>query len=157
MTGPVWIVSYVLLWVAVVVLSLAVVVLLRQIGVLHARVRPTGVHPANEGVAPATPAPFVPGVDYRGSPLTLLAFTAPGCTLCASLLPSLRALDRAEEDVHLHVVAHAADTAATFAAFNVRSTPYLVAVDGEGVVRGGGIANSLEQAELLVAGARRHA
>jgi thiol-disulfide isomerase/thioredoxin len=153
MSGGVWIASYVLLWVAVVVLGLAVVVLLRQIGVLHARLLPTGVHPANEGPAPDTPAPFVAGVDWTGADLTLLAFTSPTCTLCAALTPSLSALDRAYPDVAVRVVSHA-DDAATFRAFNVRSTPYVVAVDATGTVRGGGVANTLEQVEALVEATR---
>ena len=45
-------------------------------------------------------------------------------------------------------------TSPTFDAFNVRSTPYLVAVDRAGVVRGRGVANSLEQVEELVVEAR---
>ena len=42
MTGDVWIVSYVLLWLAVLGLSVMVVALLRQVGVLHTRLRPFG-------------------------------------------------------------------------------------------------------------------
>jgi len=43
MDGTIWIVSYVLLWIAVVVLGFTVIALLRQIGVLHTRVAPLPV------------------------------------------------------------------------------------------------------------------
>jgi len=48
MNGSVWIVSYVLLWLTVVLLSFSVVALLRQVGVLHLRVAPMGVHFAGD-------------------------------------------------------------------------------------------------------------
>ena len=150
MSGGVWITSYVLLWAAVLVLAFAVVVLLRQVGVLHARLRPTGVGFAGEGPTVDTPAPDLDeaGWDAR---VTLVAFTSPTCTICAALLPSLRALVRDHPDVGLRVVDHHDDTRATFRAWNVSSTPYVVAVDRHGIVRGGGVANSLEQVEVLVA------
>lgn len=150
MSGPVWIASYVLLWLAVCVLAFAVVVLLRQIGVLHARIRPMGVHPAGEGLAPGTPAPQA-GVDYTGAALTLVAFTSPTCQVCARLLPSLRTLARDYRDVALQVVSTDTDTSGIFAAFGVRSTPYVVAVGPDGRVRAGGVVNTLEQAEELIA------
>jgi hypothetical protein len=42
-------------------------------------------------------------------------------------------------------------TRPSFDAFNVRSTPYVIAVDRTGTVRGRGVANSLEQVEELLA------
>lgn len=153
MTGGAWIASYALLWVAVLVLALAVVVLLRQIGMLHARMRPVGVHPAGEGLKPGAPAPHVPGADFGAHTLTLVAFTSPSCALCDALLPSLHALERDYDGVALAVASYADDTAGVFRAYQVASTPYLVAVDRDGRVRGGGVANTLEQAEVLVAGA----
>jgi thiol-disulfide isomerase/thioredoxin len=152
MDGTWWVVSYVALWVVVVVLSLAVVVLLRQIGVLHARLHPFGVHFGGEGPPLSAPAPLAERFDYGAAPLTLVVFTAPGCEVCARLRPSFEALRRSYRDaLRVHEVDHGRDTATVFEAFQVRSTPYLVAVDGHGVVRGRGIANSLEQVEELVA------
>ena len=159
MSGGVWIASYVLLWIAVVVLGLAVVVLLRQIGVLHARLRPQGVHFAGEGPARGQPAPplnlpevDLPEADVMRAPaaLTLVTFTSPTCELCAALLPSLRALERREPDLAVTVVEHSPSTLAAFRAYNVASTPYVVVVDADGIVRGGGVANSLEQVEVLL-------
>ncbi|HWB70949.1 MAG TPA: hypothetical protein VG452_01930 [Egibacteraceae bacterium] len=150
MTGAVWVASYLLLWLAVVVLSFAVVVLLRQIGVLHARLRPLGVQVADEGLPAGAPAPASTRLAYGQAPLTLVAFVSQTCALCDALLPSLAAVERQYADVALRVVTHGSDTADLFGAFNVRSTPYLVAVDRAGTVRGGGIANTLEQVELLI-------
>ena len=88
-----------------------------------------------------------------------MAFTSPTCEVCAELRPSLDALRRQYRDIGVHVLDLDDGTRPTFASFNVRSTPYLVAVDADGVVRGRGVANSLEQAEELIveALARREA
>ncbi|QBI19133.1 hypothetical protein ER308_05990 [Egibacter rhizosphaerae] len=150
MSGTAWIASYVLLWIAVLVLGLAVVVLLRHIGVLHARLGPQGVHHGNEGPTVGDPAPAAGWFDYAGAELTLVTFTAPGCPLCAELVPSLERLARVDRTVQLQLVDHGRDEVGVFAAWNVSQTPYVVAVDRDGIVRGGGIANSLEQVETLI-------
>lgn len=151
MRGSVWVASYVLLWVAVVGLSFAVIALLRQVGVLHARLRPLGVHAANEGPQRGELAPRSERLDYGAAVLTLVAFTSERCQVCRSLVPSLPFLQRDYDDeLRLVVLDHGPATAELFSAFNVTSTPYFVAVDRDGVVRGGGVANSLEQVEVLV-------
>lgn len=154
MTGGVWIASYLLLWVAVVVLGIAVVALLRQVGVLHARMAPLGAHFAGEGPPLHEPAPLVEGLDYGAAPTTLVAFTSPSCVVCERLRPSLAALARDYSDVRLVELAHGPEAAPTFGAFGVHSTPYFVVVDAAGVVRARGVANSLEQVEELVAEVR---
>jgi thiol-disulfide isomerase/thioredoxin len=153
-TGSVWVASYVILWVTVVLLCFTVVVLLRQIGILHTRVRPVGVHHGGEGLEAGVPAPPVPATDYAAAELTLVVFTSPTCTLCRELLPSIAALERDYDDVAVSVVSHSPASAPVFTAFNVYSTPYVVAVDADGVVRGGGVANTLEQIEELIGGVR---
>ena len=150
MDGGVWIVSYVVLWLAVLALGFTCLVLLRQIGVLHARLRPIGAHFAGEGPERHAPAPPVPGLNYGGAALTLLAFTSSTCDVCAELVPSLQAIDQQYDEVKVHVISHDADTQPVFAAFNVRSMPYLVTVDRAGVVRVRGVANTLEQAEVMI-------
>jgi hypothetical protein len=153
--GSVWIATYVLLWIAVLVLAVAVVALLRQIGVLHARLHPLGVHFAGEGPELDSVAPPLAGEPpYADAELTLVAFTAPTCEVCAVLRPSLDALRRTYREVRVHVLDLDDRTRPTFNAFNVRSTPYLVAVDRGGAVRGRGVANSLEQVEELLDEAR---
>lgn len=154
MTGSVWLASYLILWATVLLLCFTVVVLLRQIGILHARLRPAGVHHGGEGLELGTPAPPVPGTDYRDAQLTLLVFTSPTCTLCRELLPSIGALGRDYRDLQVSIVSHDPGTAAVFTAFNVYSTPYVIVVDRDARVRGGGVANTLEQIEELVGGVR---
>ena len=89
MQGGVWIVSYVLLWLAVLVLGLTTVALLRQVGVLHTRLRPVGAHFAGEGPERLAPAPASDVFDYGRSGLTLVAFVSPACQVCAALLPPM--------------------------------------------------------------------
>ena len=149
MRGSVWVASYVVLWALVVVLSVAVVALLRQIGVLHARLHPLGANFAGEGPALESPAPQLSEVDYGAAPLTLLAFTSPGCEVCKVLKPSFDALRRGYPEIQLREV-DLEVARGTFDAFNIRSTPYAVAVDSSGVVRGRGVVNSLEQIEELL-------
>ncbi len=147
MRGP-WLVAFLALWLVVVVLAVAVVALLRQIGVLHQRLAPMGTHFASEGPALDTHAPSI-GLDWSISALTVVLFTSPTCVLCRELKPSLDAFRRQYRELRVHTVDLEAEPAA-FDAMAVRSTPYVVAVDGSGVVRGRGVANSLEQIEELV-------
>ncbi|MGI9597386.1 MAG: thioredoxin domain-containing protein [Acidimicrobiales bacterium] len=149
MTG-IWMVSYVLLWLTVLALGFSVIALLRQIGVLHTRVAPMGVHFAGEGPELDQAAPAIRAVDYSASPYTLLAFTSPTCEICATLKPALQRLSRGYQEIDLHIIDHDVD-AATFSDFRVRSTPYLVAIDAEGVVRSRGVANTLDQVEEMLA------
>jgi hypothetical protein len=149
-TGGVWIASYVLLWIAVLGLSVMVVALLRQVGVLHTRLRPLGVHFAGEGPERLAPAPPVPGVDYAANAITVLAFTSPTCQVCHELRPSLHALERQYRDLRLVELELGERWQPVFSAFGVRSTPYVVTVDRRGTVQGRGVANSLEQVEVLV-------
>jgi thiol-disulfide isomerase/thioredoxin len=149
MTGM-WLVSYVLLWVTVLALGFAVVALLRQIGVLHTRVAPMGVHFAGEGPELDRPAPPVGGVDYRDSSFTLLAFTSQTCEICETLKPGLQRLNRSYAEIDLTIIDHDTDPS-TFSDFKVRSTPYLIAVDADGIVRSRGVANTLDQAEEMLA------
>ena len=149
MHGTAWVASYVMLWVAVLVLGFAVVALLRQVGILHARLAPMGTHFAGEGPDLEAPAPAV-GLAYDRAVLTVLAFTSPTCAVCHELRPSLDALRRQYRELQVHIVDLDPATQPVFDAFLVRSTPYVVTVDREGVVRGRGVANTLEQVEELV-------
>jgi methylamine dehydrogenase accessory protein MauD len=154
MRGSAWVASYVALWLTVLVLAFAVVALLRQIGVLHARLHPLGAHFGGEGPELGAVAPLLDGLDYAGAAVSLVAFTSPSCAVCAVLRPSVDAIARAYRDVQVRVVDLDDGTRAVFDAFNVRSTPYFVAVGPDGAVRARGVANSLEQIEELLEEAR---
>lgn len=150
MNGSVWIVSYVLLWAAVVVLGFSVVALLRQVGVLHLRVAPMGVNFAGEGPELDQPAPEIDLTDYHEADFTLLAFTSPTCEICQTLKPDLARLDRAYDEIRLRFVDHERNPD-SFTTFKVRSTPYLVAIDRDGYVRSRGVANTIDQVEEMLA------
>ena len=150
MTGSIWLLSYLLLWASVLVLGFTVVALLRQVGVLHTRIAPMGVHFAGEGPELDGPAPELEGTDYAASPNTLLAFTSPTCEMCARLKPALERIGRSSDEIALRLIDHATEPDA-FARFRVRSTPYLVAIDHAGVVRSRGVANTLDQVEEMLA------
>ncbi len=150
MSGSVWIASYVLLWVAVIVLGLTVIALLRQIGVLHTRIAPMGVHFAGEGPDRDEPAPDAAVYDYTSSELTMVAFTSPTCELCATLAPQLERMSRGYRELTLRTVSSETHQP-TFSAFKVRSTPYLVLVDQENLVRSRGVANTVDQVEEMLA------
>ena len=147
MKGP-WMIAFVALWIVVGVLTVTVVALLRQIGVLHQRIAPMGTHFAGEGPELDVAAPNV-GVDWSQSALTVLLFTSRSCTLCREMKPALDIFRRQYRELRIRTV-DLDDDAGVFDAMSVRSTPYLVTVDGSGVVRGRGVANSLEQIEELV-------
>jgi thioredoxin-like negative regulator of GroEL len=108
-----------------------------------------GVHFGGEGLPVGARAPAVPAADFAAA-LTLVVFTSPTCEICAALLPSLRALERTYDEVAVAVVTHGDDSSEVFRAYNVSQTPYVVAVGHDGRVRGGGVANTLEQVEELV-------
>jgi thiol-disulfide isomerase/thioredoxin len=148
MKNGLWTLSYVVLWITVVVLAVAVAALLRQIGVLHARLAPLGTHFAGEGPELDSVAPAV-GLDWNASPLTIALFTSSTCTICRELKPSIDAMKRQYRDLRFETLDADAQTA-TFSAFAVRSTPYVVTVDRNGIVRGRGVANSIEQIEQLI-------
>jgi hypothetical protein len=139
-----WLVSYVLLWAAVLGLALLVLALYRQVGVLHMRVAPTGAfeHDA-ESIPLGEPAP-------DGMAGSLVVFTSVTCPICAQIVHGLGAL-QSDHDVQ---VVHARDDdplgADLHREFGVPGTPYAVYVDGEGLVRAKGAVNTLEQLEGLV-------
>ena len=92
---------------------------------------------------------FRSDVNWSGARLTLLAFTSITCAVCAELRPSVEAIARGYREINLREVGLEAERT-LFTAYNVRSTPYFVAVDTGGTVRGRGVANSLEQIEELI-------
>ncbi len=96
-------ISYVILWVLVIILSLLVFALARQVGVLHERVAPAGALMPTNGpkVGEMTEAMSVNdlqgdaiaigGADSAGL-ATLILFISPTCPVCKSLVPVARSL-----------------------------------------------------------------
>jgi hypothetical protein len=169
MSGGVWLASYVALWAAVFVLLLVVLALLRQIGVLHTRLDDVAGDvaslssaaaggavglPADEGPPVGEPAPMPGRLGYARAPMTLVAFTAAGCELSATLSPLLRVVDAQYGDaVRVVELGLGPRTTGAFESFNVAATPFVVCVDRDGIVRASGRARSLGQLEDLVAAA----
>jgi hypothetical protein len=143
--------SVVVLWIVVIAMGITIVALLRQIGVLHARIAPLSVHPGGEGPVVGEPAPLADGNGYGDAPLTTVLLTSPSCPVCAQIRPGFRSLRHDYPDVRFVELMYGSDTDATFRAMRVTSTPYVVTVDRDGIVRGAGVANSIEQVEELLA------
>ena len=101
------------------------------------------------GLAPGRPAPPVPGVDLHAGATTLVAFVSPTCAGCDELRASLGHLQRG--DVTVVVVDLADDASSPVAgAYQVRSAPFVVVVDGRGLVRSSGRARSPEDVQDLL-------
>ncbi len=131
---------------AVVALTVLVLALYRQVGVLEARLGPrSALELADEGPPLGGAVPALDELRGRGS--ELVAFSSPGCRLCAQLEPALVALERDGLDVHRVDEGSRADD---FRRFGVPGAPFVVHVI-DGVVVAKGLVNTLEQIEELIA------
>jgi methylamine dehydrogenase accessory protein MauD len=176
-----WTVSYLVLWLLVIVLCVVVVALARQIGTLYLRLGPRGALEMDDEGPPLGEAPQpLEGSDGDGRPVhiggpgdaQLLMFVSPGCHVCDQVLPSLPVV---AHDARLSPIvitdADPEETALVFATkavaapvvagieiaqhYEVPGTPYVVVLDDMGVVRAKGTVNNLEQMEGLVTTARK--
>jgi methylamine dehydrogenase accessory protein MauD len=178
-----WVVSYVVLWLLVVVLCAVVVALARPIGTLHLRLGPRGaLEIDDEGPALGEPAPAAPVTEPDGRRVDaaepgaarLLLFVSPGCRVCEQVLPGLQPvaeaaglsalvisdLDRFETDRAFGGRAQGVRVVSgpeVVRAWEVPGTPYAVVLDEKGAVRAKGTPSNLEQLEGLVDSARRRA
>ena len=170
-------VSNVLLWIVVLALAAVVVALVRQIGVLHERLRPAGALALQVGPRVGDPAPVVEAVDLAGAAHrigtpsgddrdTLLFFLSPTCPVCKALLPVLASLAR--DGLRVLVASDGPrDEHAAFAArerielpyllstplglaYRVGKLPWAVLIDGAGTVRAQGLVNTREHLESLL-------
>ena len=145
-SGPVLVgAALVVLAAAVVVLAVLVLALYRQVGVLESRLGPRrALEIAEEGPPVGAPVPPLPGLEGRGG--ELVAFSSPGCRLCAEIAPALDALER--EGLPVRRVNEDLD-APSFATWGVPGTPFVVyVVDGRAAAKG--LVNTLEQIEELI-------
>ena len=106
MSDALWI-SNLLLWIVVLALAAVVAALVRQIGVLHERLRPVGALALGNGPEVGAAAPRVAATDLAGGTVavgapdpegrdTLLFFVSPTCPVCKELLPAVGALAQQE-------------------------------------------------------------
>lgn len=153
--------------------------LAREVGRLQMRLGPIGARMMAGGPGIGDHAPrFDDVVDRTGQTVqvggptgrdSLLMFVSPGCPICRSLVPGLRALARAERGLDVVLVSDGEDTehddfladapVGSLAyvvsrpvgmAFQVGTTPYGVVLDGTGVVRAKGLVNHMQQVESLL-------
>ena len=170
-----------LLLVAVLVVlnSVAVIGLIRQVGLLHLRLRPLRAVRDEDGPGIGTHLALDPGQwDFEAlDPLTqriVFAFVSPTCSLCAPLLAGLKRLRRQlAQDEILRLVSDSTRSRAaeylagrkidlpfiahedSFKQNRIPGAPYIVITDRAGAVAAAGGVNTLEQVELLIDDARR--
>lgn len=133
------------------IVVVAVVAATSAVGLAHLGRRPWPNDPARrQGLPRGSRAPALAGgLTAPAGETTLVAFVAPSCRGCAELLAALDQMPRSE--VAVRVVALDDDSSATFAAYGVRSAPYLVVVDEDGEVRSSGPATSFADIRRIMA------
>jgi len=176
----IWLISYLSLWIIVIVLFLVVLTLARQVGLLHGRLRPTGALMANAGPEVGEQAPEINATDLHGQEVslgsnrgkkTLLVFVSATCRSCDDLVPAVRSIWKSERAaLDLLLVGLSGDEIANREfiarhklgnipyvlsrslglAYRVTSPPYSVLIDEQGVVRAKGVVNHIEHLESLL-------
>jgi methylamine dehydrogenase accessory protein MauD len=165
----------VLLTTLIILNAIATVALIRQVGLLHLRIRPVPALITEEGPRIGDYMVFdqkpweLNGVAASADRF-LLAFVSPTCRLCTSLMVGLRSLAsrRSNEtetilvtDVHArraeeYLRSHRADhlpfisDEGSSKRNNVPGTPYVAVIDRTGRVLSAGGVNTLEQIEYLL-------
>ncbi len=171
--------SYIALWILVALLTIALAALARQIGLLHRRIAPVGARIMNVGPSIGETISSFSGTDIHGRSVaipspdrrnTALVFVSPTCPACDQLAPALRSVAQHERS-HLRVVLGSFNgddiknreyaiqhslgqleyilSPDLAHAFGILTTPYVVLIDGGGVVRSKGLVNSREHIESL--------
>ena len=169
--------SNIVLWVIVILLLFVIFALTRQIGVLHERVAPVGaLMPMNgpkigEQIEPMK-LPALDGGDISigaGNGRTFIYFLSPGCPVCKSLLPVVKAVETDEaisvifasdgETLEMHqryASEHHLDQARYLLstelgmALGVNKLPFAALIDNDGVLKGRGLVNNREHIESLL-------
>lgn len=164
--------SVVLIAVMCVLNAIGVIALIRQVGLLHLRIKPV---PAMEHeLGPAKGFPLVLPAELSSLATRLaaryvVAFVSPTCRVCGPLVPILGHLNRSlPGDMGLLLVLDASEERATeyltgkgvrlpfvanstaFTTNQVPGAPWALITDSDGVVLAGGAVNTLEQIELLI-------
>jgi hypothetical protein len=149
-----WTAAFVAQWILLVVLCVVVVALARQVGTLHLRLGPRGALEIDtEGPPLGEPLPPVDARAADGSSLVLggpgrrrlVVFSSPTCIVCREVAPAVPAAAGAAD--LLPQIVHDPDAER---AFEVPGTPFVLVLDGMGIVRAKGTVNNLEQVEGLV-------
>jgi len=149
-----WAAAFVAQWVLVLVLATVVVALARQVGTLHLRLGPRGALEVDaEGPALGDAPPPMPGIDHDGDrvlvggpgPARVVLFSSPTCSICREVAPGIPAAASAAGLTPM--VLHDPELERVY---DVPGTPFLLVMDGSGIVRAKGTVNNLEQVEGLI-------
>jgi methylamine dehydrogenase accessory protein MauD len=170
----IWLISYIALWLLVIVLVLLVLGLIRQMAIMYLRLGPEpGVLATQEGLAIGAPAAtfeavhvateaevaLLPGQAY------VIIFVSPTCTPCGRLMDDLHEfIQSVGKRTHVIIVSQS-DRHATLTfleqhrlsvpvvadasgfisrAYSVRATPFAYYIDEAGIIRHRGIVNSVD-------------
>lgn len=176
MSGP-WLISYIVLWAVVLFQGFVIFLLLRQLGVIYLG---TAQGVSRDGLALGRRAPDFALQDLDGRPVALagfrglpllLVFGSTTCAPCRALIPDLNAFARErreelralflcrgepaeaqrfaqENGIQVPVAVHP-DTSLSDK-YRARVTPFAFLIDGEGVIRGKGLANNREHLEMIM-------
>ncbi|MCF6275118.1 MAG: redoxin domain-containing protein [Robiginitomaculum sp.] len=175
----IFMVSQVLLWIAVMVLTTLVLAWAGQVGVLHERIAPAGALAMNAVLKVGEKAPHMieQSLDGRRVEIgnekqvsTLVFFLSPDCPVCKTLLPALKSALKAEKswlecvlasdgsipEIHKDFIKRYDLEAWPYVVsenlgkqFGVSKLPYAALVDEAGVVRSLGMVNSRAHLESL--------
>lgn len=174
------VVSQAMLWGVVLLLCIVLLALVRQIGILHERISPAGALVPRQELRVGDPAPRLVLPDWNGKEVTvggpsadgrsvLLAFVAPACPVCKTILPILESVvagegstvrlvlagdgarEEHEEFVRIHGLASRTYLLSTELglAFRVPRLPWAVLIDASGRIRAQGLVNTREHVESL--------
>jgi methylamine dehydrogenase accessory protein MauD len=165
----IWLVSYIILWLAVLTMGVLIFLLYRQLGIMYLG-SAEGV--SRDGLPVGTPAPDFRLTDqygnvqqlsaYRGKPVYLV-FGSPGCSPCRVLLPQAHEWLNAHPEMSIiwlnaappeETLKYVSDMGATLPVvgftpddkvmenYRVRVTPFSFMVDEQGIIRAKGLVNT---------------
>jgi methylamine dehydrogenase accessory protein MauD len=139
----VWLASYVVLWLIVLLLAFLLAGALRQLGLLQLRLGDDpGALITDSGLERGTDAPDFTGLDSEtGEPVSLsdlpavprmLVFASPGCLSCRELIPGLNEVRKTRKDHHFLVVCRGdLESCRGFGRMNRLEAPMVVDTTGQ--------------------------
>jgi len=171
-----WLVSYIILWLAVVALALAFVATLRELGVAGVLRREVGNNfphamPTLEEDGPSLHSPLPAGaLPHLDRGRVMVVFLTPLCEGCQDVVPALNELAAGSHDVHIMTVLRATarqaaaflkvfplsvsivpdEDGALFARFELQSAPFGLLYENGRLARKGRVENGLDDLLALL-------